>query len=110
MTFEELLGFFDFSYDKDDEGYLFIDLQGAYLGNIAEERYTNPLDMITRLFGGIYGDDYIMNEEEFDECETDEEVIEKFGNDKENYPYLYYCLHPTELENIPPTLKDGKEV
>lgn len=111
MKFIELLGYFDFSYDKDEKGYLFIDLQEAYLGNIVEERYTKPLDMVERLFDSIYGDDYIFsNEEEFDNCETHEEVIEKFGNDKECFPYLYYCLHPTELEDIPPTLTNVKEV
>lgn len=106
-TFEDCLNYFDFSYEKDVDGYAFIDCQGAYLGNIGIERYHDPVDMISRLVDGVYGSDYLFDDDilEAYNCETIEEYVDRYGNDKEHEDgILYYCLHPEELANLPETL------
>lgn len=111
MTFKELLNFFDFDYELKPDGYAFIDLQGAYLGDIDDERYYDAISMVERLVESSYGDDYLFSDEELNEydCETVEEFIEKYGNDKSKVDgYTYYSLHPEELEELPPDLDAEK--
>lgn len=67
MKLEEFLNFFDFSYEKYEDGYGLIDLQGADLGNIEGERFNATWEVVERFNGSIYEPDYITNdlEEEF---------------------------------------------
>lgn len=103
MTFEALLNYFDFSYEKKADGYAFVDLQKANLGNICDERYPDPIDMFGRIRDSAYFEDYLVSDDDLEQtgCNTAQEYIEKYGNDKEAYEELYYCLHPQELSDIP---------
>ena len=65
MKLTDFLNEFDFDYVVYDSGYLgFIDLQGANLGDIESDRYTNDrngvIGMVDRL--DIYYRDYIFEE------------------------------------------------
>lgn len=106
MTFAKLLNFYDFSYEEKPDGYAFVDLQGGS-SSITDERYSNPLDMIDRLYESPYGDDYLFDKETLEEegCKSIEEYIDKFGDDKEGHPYLYYSRNSGDLDDIPPTLE-----
>lgn len=113
MTLSDWLGYFDFGYDWTDEpnedgevGYEFIDYQGAYLGDISEERYYDPLDMVSRIAdGSSYWIDYIEQdlqdeyEYEGDESLEDEYqfALEVLGEDDLETQIIYYALHPEEL-------------
>lgn len=58
MTLREFLNEFDFDYEKDQDGnYKLIDLQGAYLGGIGSEVFTNIPEIVDRL--STYYTDYI---------------------------------------------------
>ena len=58
MTLSEFLNYFDFDYEKDETGnYWLIDLQGAYLGNIGDESFSNIPEIVNRL--ETYYTDYI---------------------------------------------------
>lgn len=59
MTLGEFLEFFDFDYEKDEEGYSLIDCQGAYLGDIGSEIFETPAEVVARFQGSIYEPDYI---------------------------------------------------
>ena len=105
MTLKEILNFFDFDYDVYEDGYGLVDLQEANLGNIESERYNNPIDLVTRLVDGIYSDDYLFDEDIHDIDK--EEYIKRYGEDKTfEGGYLYYALHPEELEELPPILNN----
>lgn len=109
ITFEECLNYFDFSYKKKPDGYALIDLQGAYLGNIGNDRFYNGEEIITRLFTGRYGDDYILTDSIIKAygCKDVDEFLSKYGNDKEvEDGMLYYCLHPEELSELPKPLDE----
>lgn len=105
MTFSELIAEFDFDFVKHPDGYGLIDLQGANLANIEDERFENPLDMVGRLVNGVYGDDYLFSDGALEDagCENVEEYIAGPGND-ENNEFLYYALHPDKLTEIPEEL------
>ena len=113
MSVGEWLEIFDFGYEWTDEpnsegetGYAFVDFQHVYLGNIADERYDDPRDMIDRIAdGSIYWMDYIDAdlEDEYGyegDCSLQDEyqfVLNKFGEDHYYTKLLYYALHPEEL-------------
>ena len=117
MTLKELLNFYDFDYTTYPDGYGLVDLQHANLGDIEAERFEDPTDMVRRIFEGPYGDDYLLSEEtieqdlseDFDYEHKDcvEEYIRLHGDDKDfENGYLYYSLHPEELGELPPILKE----
>lgn len=113
MSVAEWLETFDFGYEWTDEpnsegevGYAFVDFQHVYLGDIADERYEDPRDMIERIAdGSIYWMDYIdadledeygysgngSLEDEYQFC------LERFGEDAWYTQLIYYALHPEEL-------------
>ena len=113
MSVAEWLELFDFGYEWTDEpnsegetGYAFVDYQGVYLGDIGDERYEDPRDMIGRIAdGSIYWPDYIENdlEEEYgydgDYTLEDEYrfCLDTFGEDNYTTQILYYAIHPEEL-------------
>lgn len=105
MTFSELIAEFDFDFVKHPDGYGLVDLQGANLANIEDERFENPLDMVGRLVNGVYGDDYLFSDGALEDagCKNVEEYIAGPGND-ENNEFLYYALHPDKLTEIPEEL------
>ena len=115
-TFDELLEFFDFSYKQYPDGYGLIDEQEANLGNIEDERFSHPSDLINRIVNGIYWDDYLegsMNEEELDKfaCEDFAEFWTKCGDNVNFYPdsnIYYYLQHPEETEGYPEILDEKK--
>lgn len=113
MTFEEYQNFFDFGYKKEVDGYAFIDFQGAYLGGIADERYSNPLGLAERLSDSVYFEDYVLKSEELSDFEDlDIEEIYKFlDNDSYLKELIFYTLNLDQLTNIPFTLDiDCKEI
>lgn len=58
MTLTEFLNYFDFDYEKDENGnYRLIDLQRANLGGIEQEEFNSIPEIIDRL--GTYYTDYI---------------------------------------------------
>ena len=104
MTFRELLNFFDFDYEKHKDGYSLVDLQGANLGGIEDDRFETPDEMIERLVSGIYGDDYLFSDVDMDI----EDYINLYKDDKDHDIYLYYCFHVDELEELPEILECAK--
>ncbi len=105
MTLRELLGFYDFDYMRHPDGYGLVDCTGANLGNIEAERFEDPIDMVGRIFDGPYGNDYLLEPDEGDE--EMQEMIRLHGDDKDwEGGFLYYSLHPEELDELPPVLKE----
>ncbi len=110
-TVSDWLEVFDFGYEWTDEpnsegeiGYAFVDFQGVYLGDISDERYEDPRDMIGRIAdGSIYWMDYIDNdlEDEYgysgDNSLEDEYKFAKEHNLEFQADLIYYALHPEEL-------------
>lgn len=110
-TVSDWLGWFDFGYEWSDEpnsegkiGWAFIDYQNAYLGDIADERYDDPRDMVDRIAkGSSYWIDYI--DQDLDDTygyEGDYTLEDEFNfaqaNDIEGFIELtYYAIHPEEL-------------
>ena len=113
MTLSDWLAFFDFGYEWTDEpnsegeiGYAFVDFQDVYLGDIDDERYDDPIDMVGRIAdGSIYWADYIEeyleNEYEYsgDNSLEDEYrfALQQFGEDDYYTKIIYYAIHPEEL-------------
>jgi hypothetical protein len=108
------LDWFDFGYEWSDEpnsegeiGWAFVDYQGVYLGDIADERYDDPRDMIGRIAdGSIYWMDYIDHDLEDEYGYTGpEDLKSEYDWAKENLQeispalvqLIYYALHPEEL-------------
>ena len=98
MKLKDFLEFFDFSYEKYENGYGVIDLQGANLGDIESERYEAPYDIVARFDDSIYIPDYIddlLEEDGFDmECTWENQYNWCV---KHNHPYKDICyafLHP----------------
>ena len=58
--FCEYISFMDFSIGKDQEGFFLEDLQGANLGDIDQDRFTNAVGIIDRL--DVYIDDYVYQD------------------------------------------------
>jgi hypothetical protein len=113
-TISDWLGWFDFGYEWSDEpnsegetGWAFVDYQGVYLGDIADERYDDPRDMIDRISeGSSYWIDYIdfdlQDEYGYDGPDSLPDEYEwAEANLKEENPIMvkliYYALHPEEL-------------
>lgn len=112
-TISDWLGWFDFGYEWSDEpnsegeiGWAFVDYQGAYLGDIADERYDDPRDMIGRIADeSVYWLDYIDQdlEDEFgytgNESLQDEYEFAKSNPeiDESMVKLIYYAIHPEEL-------------
>ena len=94
MTFNEFLNYFDFEYKKYPDGYGLIDTQKANLGDIEDERFGCAGEMVERLADGIYGEDYLDLEDK----------------NPEKGSYEYYVLHPEELEDTPPSLKNIQKI
>lgn len=113
-TISDWLGWFDFGYEWSDEpnsegetGWAFVDYQGVYLGEISDERYDDPRDMIGRIApGSVYWIDYIDQDLE-DEYgyEGPDDLESEYNWAKENLqdenPWMvkliYYAIHPEEL-------------
>lgn len=100
MNLNDFLGFFDFTYKKYKNGYGFVDLQGANLGDIESERYNSPQDMVDRLGGSIYIPDYIDNDlKEYGCMETTWEAQYDWCV-KHNHSFatiIYVFLHPETI-------------
>jgi|AntDeeMinimDraft_4_1070355.scaffolds.fasta_scaffold17535_3 hypothetical protein len=64
----ELINFCDFDIQQDDNGFKLIDLQGANLNGIMEERF-DTLDNILDRIGDIYLWDYFVRSGEITEKE-----------------------------------------
>lgn len=110
--FIEALSFMEFSLDKDEDGFLLIDEQGANLGNIDEDRFDSASAIIDRL--EIYWNDYFFenleygfdNSERTEECpSTAEEWLafaERHADFKEYYEFELSVLemwqHADEIE------------
>lgn len=112
-TVSDWLGWFDFGYEWSDEpnsegetGWAFVDYQNVYLGDIADERYDDPRDMIGRIAdGSSYWIDYIDQdledeygysgdnslEDEYEFAKSNPEIHESITQ------LIYYALHPEEL-------------
>ena len=60
MKLTEFLNYFDFDYEKDNDNYRLIDLQGAYLGGIRNDRFNSIEDIVERLT--TYYHDYIYSD------------------------------------------------
>lgn len=90
MTFKEFISYFDFTYKEYPDGYGLVDQQVVNIGDIEGERFSCAEDMIQRLVDGIYGEDYLNMEDKTPEPGS----------------YEYYALHPEELTDLPPVIKD----
>ena len=98
MKLDMFLDFFDFSYEKYEDGYGVIDNQGADLGGIESERFETIADIVERFDGSIYIPDYIddnLEEDGFDlECTWENQYNWCVEH---NHPYKDICfvfLHP----------------
>lgn len=110
-TVSDWLEWFDFGYEWSDEpnsegetGWAFIDYQHVYLGDIADERYEDPRDMIERIAdGSIYWMDYIDDDLENEYGYSGDGSLEdeyKFAQERGLggvSKLIYYAIHPEEL-------------
>jgi hypothetical protein len=89
IFFEELLDMYEFETYKNENGKLQLnDLQGACLGGICGEEFSNEYEILERM--EIYHDDYILRilEEDYDiSFDTYQEWYDflKDKNDKKDY-------------------------
>lgn len=102
MTLSAFLDFFDFEYDKDDNGYYVIDKQGANLGDIESQRFETPADVVERFRGSIYEDDYILDdlEEEFS-YDGEEDILQFVKSHNVSYANIIETLYK------PYTIEEG---
>lgn len=90
MKIDEFLDFFDFSYEKYEDGYGLVDNQGVNLGDIESERYNSISGLVERIADSIYCKDYYEDdmEEEYgyngDHSIEDEYAFAKANN----IPYI----------------------
>ena len=102
MTLKRFLNFFDFDYEKYEDGYGLIDMQGADLGNIEGERFENPSEVVERLYDSIYILDYIdepLREDGYN-LESDFYEHQYEWCIKNNHPFteiIYTFLHPETI-------------
>lgn len=110
--FIESINLMDFELGKDEDGFLLIDHQGAYLGGLNKDRFKSAEDIIERL--DVYWNDYYFKdlEEGFKEMKfsenypaTAEEWVkfaEKHKEFKENYKFELDVLemwgHASEID------------
>lgn len=112
-TVSDWLGWFDFGYEWSDEpnsegetGWAFVDYQGVYLGEISDERYDDPRDMIGRIAdGSVYWIDYIDQDLKDEYGYSGDTSLEDEYEFAKNNPeisdvmtqLIYYAIHPDEL-------------
>ena len=99
MNINAFLGFFDFKLEKYKDGYGVVDLQGANLGNIEEQRFDTLSEIVYRFFDSIYIPDYIDEDLREDGYDGDDDCYEtQYEWCVKNNHYLkdiiYVFLHP----------------
>ena len=78
--FTDFLHTMDFGLCKETDGYALIDYQGAYWGNIAEDRFDSAESIVDRL--DIYIDDYFLDDLEEEAPNygiSDETIVDILG-------------------------------
>lgn len=107
MTLRELLSYIDFDAKLDEHGEIvLIDEQGAYLGNIGEERWDtkSPEETVTSIIDRleIYWRDYEVTplcedmncEEPYSWKDLYDKAVDFYGNDVDKNTILKYLIHP----------------
>ena len=107
-TVSDWLGWYEWSDEPNSEGetgWAYVDYQGAYLGDISDERYDDPRDMINRIADSVYWSDYIDEdiedtygysgdsslEDEYEFVKNNPEIDDSISK------LIYYALNPKEL-------------
>ncbi len=92
MRLAEFLDCYDFSYQINENGkYQFVDLMSANLGGICEEEFDSPAEMVERLQGSIYEQDYVIEDFE-DITQLDSTIM--------NYQEMAECLEKSGEKTI----------
>ena len=102
MTIKEFLNFFEFDLEKYGTTYGVVDLQGANLGDIEDERYDTVQEIVERFNGSVYIPDYITDhiEEDADkEFDSYEEMYQWCNDHGDTYfkDVLYALIHPDSV-------------
>lgn len=101
MNINSFLDFFDFTLEKYEDGYGVIDLQGANLCGIEEERFDTLSGIIDRFADSIYIPDYIdtfLEEDGYDgDCDYESQYEWCVNNNHWLKDMIYVFLHPETI-------------